>query len=812
MEKWQNDERKGSALPCHYVAMKNTIMSRRSGACDVNVSCLKLGMLVEANELLPDGSLRIKVNDLNNEEVWKKTEWLCHRFDLIPVPYLVWHFLAAVTVPQDRVRLASDTQFCEEAKKLKENGKVYYHPPSNPDAKFKAVIKYIGQVTEMGPGFYFGLELLDHCDGLSTSLLVKKYFAGASGTGLFTTLNHITPIKSDPQEPNEPKPPRQDIEASLSKQIDGFLNSTTNHSNNHSNHTNGKRITTDSNLINKEHLTKFDDSNNNNGDAIVRLNEALVPKIVHQSTKSKILSNDATSLSKNLPTYDFFPLEELLDKDESSKVVRKENGEKLHVGMAVEVGLGGENRYGVIRWIGNLPGLTPGKVMAAIELEDGQHPQGTDGTYNDVRYFHCRPKRAIFTDIRQCQQYNMISADDQIVKMNGEDLDKTENSVITGMVRPICVKGDLKTICGKYRGIQGHHNSCYLDATLFSMFAFTSVFDNLLFRPPNEKDRPQYEEVQRVLREEIVNPLRKNMFVQANRVMKLRTLLEKLSSISGLTSEEKDPEEFLTSLVAQILNAEPFLKLSSGQDAYHYQLFVEKDDQLNLPTVQQLLEQSFLTSNIRLKEVPSCLIIQMPRFGKSFKMYPKIQPTLLLDVTDIIEDSPRQCTVCGKLAEFECKECYGQCGVGLESIAFCLPCLDKAHRHERRTNHEPKKLSVPTEFQILQEHCPVPRLYLELSAVVCIETSHYVSFVKCGSGSEAPWCFFDSMADRKGEQNGYNIPEMVPCPDFPYWLSEEGSNYLTELTDDRQLPEHAKRLLCDGYMCMYQSPDVMMYK
>ena len=159
-----------------------------------------------------------------------------------------------------------------------------------------------------------------------------------------------------------------------------------------------------------------------------------------------------------------------------------------------------------------------------------------------------------------------------------------------------------------------------------------------------------------------------------------------------------DPEEFLTSLVAQTLNTEPFLKLSSGQDAYHYQLFVEKDDRLALPAVQQLLEQSFLTSNIRLKEVPSCLILQMPRFGKSYKMYPKIQPTLLLDVTDIIEDckyqifhlklflfvvtynfiiAPRQCTVCGKLAKFECKECYGQCGEGLESIGFCKECLDK---------------------------------------------------------------------------------------------------------------------------------------
>ena len=44
-----------------------------------------------------------------------------------------------------------------------------------------------------------------------------------------------------------------------------------------------------------------------------------------------------------------------------------------------------------------------------------------------------------------------------------------------------------------------------------------------------------------------------------------------------------------------------------------------------------------------------------------------------------------------------------------------------------------------------------PRLYMELFAVMCIETSHYVSFIKCGLGPDAPWCFFDSMADRKGK-------------------------------------------------------------
>ena len=36
---------------------------------------------------------------------------------------------------------------------------------------------------------------------------------------------------------------------------------------------------------------------------------------------------------------------------------------------------------------------------------------------------------------------------------------------------------------------------------------------------------------------------------------------------------------------------------------------------------------------------------------------------------------------------------------------------------------------------------------MELFGVLCIEKSHYVAFVKCSTG-DAPWVFFDSMADR----------------------------------------------------------------
>lgn len=99
---------------------------------------------------------------------------------------------------------------------------------------------------------------------------------------------------------------------------------------------------------------------------------------------------------------------------------------------------------------------------------------------------------------------------------------------------------------------------------------------------------------------------------------------------------------------------------------------------------------------------------------------------------------------------------------------------------------------------------------MELFAVICIETSHYVSFVKAGGGSDSPWVFFDSMADRKDERN---IPTMTTVPDLPKWLSEEGARTLNEANiNDKHLPEFAKRLICDAYLMLYVSTEMMMYR
>ena len=47
---------------------------------------------------------------------------------------------------------------------------------------------------------------------------------------------------------------------------------------------------------------------------------------------------------------------------------------------------------------------------------------------------------------------------------------------------------------------------------------------------------------------------------------------------------------------------------------------------------------------------------------------------------------------------------------------------------------------------------PVKHHEMQLFAVICIETSHYVTFAKCEEpDGTVKWCFFDSMADRVGK-------------------------------------------------------------
>ena len=90
-------------------------------------------------------------------------------------------------------------------------------------------------------------------------------------------------------------------------------------------------------------------------------------------------------------------------------------------------------------------------------------------------------------------------------------------------VQDQAIDGDqILRYLGDMRGIQGHQNSCYLDATIFGLFALSDVFDSLFLdsdvyksvRDPqaavNDTPATQVQrEVSNMLWRGIVNPLRK---------------------------------------------------------------------------------------------------------------------------------------------------------------------------------------------------------------------------------------------------------------------------------------------------------------
>ncbi|XP_077399486.1 ubiquitin carboxyl-terminal hydrolase CYLD [Vanacampus margaritifer] len=506
-----------------------------------------------------------------------------------------------------------------------------------------------------------------------------------------------------------------------------------------------------------------------------------------------------------------------------------DNGEVLEVGYMVEVN--DPPLYGVIRWIGRVEGVS--EAVAGIELEQ-EVSAGSDGTYHGERHFYCPPNKGLFVKLCNCRRDSRFPVPEarvnQVERCNSIAFAEWGSERMEDDTFPADGDEAKELYQGWKKGIQGHLNSCYLDATLFSLFSCCSSADSLLFcRSDNTQADSSSGQAQDLLRCDIVNPLRRYGYVCASKTMALRRLLEAANKDAGFTNQEKDPEEFLNKLFL-LLRVKPLLRIRSlsqkPQECHLYQLFPPHvprspspaDTSILLPTplftpikvasVQTLLESSFLHGGLKLAEAPSCLLLLMPRFGKDFKMFDIILPTLSLDITDLLDDTLRQCSVCQALAQWECAECYEDRDITPGHLKqYCNTCNTQVHCHKKRTSHCPVEIDVPGGEWNGSLDCT--RQQLSLFAVTCIETSHYVSFVKHGP-LPSDWLFFDSMADRQGGENGFNVPLVRPCPEVGCYLnlSEEELGRV----DPVSLPERARRLLCDSYMCLYHSPELSLYK
>lgn len=238
----------------------------------------------------------------------------------------------------------------------------------------------------------------------------------------------------------------------------------------------------------------------------------------------------------------------------------------------VEVNSEDGSHFGVARWFGYKEDIN--SPIVGLEMDDlnGEEDSNAtqtlrrEGVLGGKSLFKCTSGgKPAFYSLKVCQRDRRF--EENIVSRNGagqhSPFGNVECPEVVGHVDPLsfdCI-ADLNPFCGKNKGIQGYKKSCYLDTTLFSMFAFTSVFDEILCRPKKEQDIVCFEEIQTILRESVVNPLRKfvfsilirffvfgaltefnlrrNFFVRADKVLNLRGMLDRNSSVKGLENEEK---------------------------------------------------------------------------------------------------------------------------------------------------------------------------------------------------------------------------------------------------------------------------------
>ncbi|XP_010764854.1 ubiquitin carboxyl-terminal hydrolase CYLD [Notothenia coriiceps] len=648
--------------------------------------------------------------------------------------------------------------------------------------KLRGIICYIGPITDtpLDPtsGKFFGIELQGedrgkgHTDG---SYRNTTFFACEKYSGIFAPFSRVRPVVPSSLSPSVPKHSAQTEAEGLNvgDRVTYFIDEKCRH---------GMVLYLQGDSV--KISTDKDESGKRGGEVEVPLHEVVKGEVPAEPESMVVDSPPEEPDTEDLYT-------------------------DLSVNSVVEVTLGDRNSYGIIRWIGTPLGRQ--EIMAGLELEEDKGV--SDGTIFNERFFSCPKKRALFVKLQSCRpdsRFQSASADPckKMPKLEETERETEHSAGKMETVPPISTEQVKHILIGRMKGIQGHCNSCYMDAALFSLFSCSSVLDSMLFKSTEPQDAP----IQRTLLQDIVNPLRSKGFVEGRHIMKLRQQLLKHGYSHSFTTDEKDPEEFLTVIMHHILALDPLLKLSTGgkvQESYCYQIFLDQN-RLLLPTVQQLLEHSFHTAALKLAEAPSCLILQMPRFGKKFKMFDKIIPSLELDITDLLCEGPQQCMLCGDLAELECSDCFKESLFSHTGFKiFCGKCSTQVHSHPQRRSHQPTALDIPKAYLASSNPHTLIRDKLELFAVLCIETSHYVSFIKHGPNSN-DWIFFDSMADRQGESDGFNIPEVHACPEVGTYLEMSIAELANQVP--RDMKGVAKRLFCDAYMYLYQSPSMCLYR
>ncbi|CAB3402032.1 unnamed protein product [Caenorhabditis bovis] len=483
--------------------------------------------------------------------------------------------------------------------------------------------------------------------------------------------------------------------------------------------------------------------------------------------------------------------------------------ESFEIGSRVNVCHLGAQKSGVVRWLGDAmneqgDGL---ERSAVVQLDDNDAPSAWRKSSEAPDYMGSPVSGGVLVPVvalRRCR----VALPPYSVAMASTSRNGEFGSVDSGVEKQKCAPAkEIHCLIGRQKGIQGYCNSCYIDATLYAMFVQSTNFDFLLEKPIKGNENAAL--FQKILAHEIVFPLRKFHYVRADHVMRLRQLLaELMPHMSGLTDEEKDPEEILAFIFAKIFKAEPFIRLigadKSEDSQYLVPIVVDSDWQGGAATSQHLLERHMRAAQVKFVKPPPVLIMQLPRYGQQ-KVFDKILPLEQIDITPFVAGAVPACSGCGNCAEVYCPTCFLTRRVFFNEIVYCDKCFAKSHLLPEISDHLRRDMMPPPRPQ------KKPNSHkMVLTAVLCIETSHYVAFVRTSTGQ---WVFFDSMADREGLSDGFNVPVVQECADMSYILSMGGWQRLKEADETGQIKAMfskdsidplVSRLLSDSYICFYE--------
>jgi len=508
--------------------------------------------------------------------------------------------------------------------------------------------------------------------------------------------------------------------------------------------------------------------------------------------------------------------------------------------------------YATVKWIGTLPDSR--EITVGVEFDN---PVGTGtGSYKARKLFDAKRRHASLVPImgllraadfdcgneassdvpRGVSSPPSVSSHPSVDGTNGYSIDEpisdahrsasipsvssvnsVQNSKGKGGARSayfdtpsISVKGHVMvsevldrvdSLCGVGKGIQAAaQSSGSLESILFTMFFLYDSFDSHLFLGDNESELGEIKLLRKTLVEHIINPLRMHTFVSWHRVKKFREDCNfALSSCNLITA---NPSEVFCHIVGNIVRMKPLFTLST-QEPYNVYEIPQVRSLMSAPNIQHLLDCASLASNHRIQSVPDPFLVL--DFCSSSSGNVIVFPSRTIDISDLIEEFPRECKICGVAAERECADCFIKSETddvkNLSDITFCVSCYERYHQTANRRDHRASKELNPSSVSVTHQEAgasdvSTSRVTMELFAVVSSVERRFVSFVKCGSGLEGGWLMHDSMAEKTDD--GSLIPEIRRCDEIEECFS------VVSAADIGTLPTVVRHMIMGIRLCFYR--------